>query len=159
MIGVPFRRVELVTKLGPAQVATRLQQVTFPHYRWFRFPPRQKQFVGPITAERFLLARAIRGLNSYLPRVAGSIAPSLSGSRVSLTMTLHPVIIGLVLGTTMWVCYIAVAVPGNLTGKVVLVTVFGAFHVLMWLVGFEPEANWAEERIRAILEVGDAEVA
>src|SRR6202023_2158435 len=97
---MPFYRFHIVTPL-PADVAVeRIRALT-------RDPPRfleslrmalarrgsdSPPFLGSVHGHAFRLRRDIRCRNSFLPMVWGDVQPGLSGTQVSVTMFLHPLV-------------------------------------------------------------------
>src|SRR5271154_1848899 len=84
-IDVPFER----------HVATeRIQSVVReepPLGRWFSSAgPIVEPFIGRVQDGSFKLRRDIRYRNSFLPLVRGHVVPTSTGTRVSVTMFLHP---------------------------------------------------------------------
>src|SRR5438552_3137022 len=97
---MPFYRFHLDTALPESAAFERVQEVTRPR-RTFREsiaaafrrdvaagPP----FLGTVGRSSFRLRRDIRYRNSFLPLVWGRIVPSPGGSRINVTMFLHPLV-------------------------------------------------------------------
>lgn len=57
---------------------------------WTWKEPTGPPFIGSVQAESFAIRRDIRGRNSFLPRIKGRIIPAPTGSRISMTMFIHP---------------------------------------------------------------------
>src|SRR5215471_14027761 len=53
-------------------------------------PSNPAPFIGSVDRESFKLHRVIRYRNSFLPRISGKIHHSPTGTRVSVTMFMHP---------------------------------------------------------------------
>src|SRR5450432_1343655 len=49
-------------------------------------------FIGIVQEDSFKLQRAIRYRNSFLPMVRGRIAPTPTGTRINVTMYIHPLV-------------------------------------------------------------------
>ena len=81
MFGTPYEEVSFQSELVLAEIVTRLEAATS-RFFWFKFPPRDKDFVGSIFAEGFRIFRNIRGRNTYLPWKIGKIHPNSKGSRI-----------------------------------------------------------------------------
>lgn len=81
--------------LDPQVVSQRLKAVagTKPRMRvLFFWPkgPKEPKFLGTVKDDSFRLVRNIGHSNSFLPRVWGRLRPIPGGTRVEVTMFLHP---------------------------------------------------------------------
>jgi hypothetical protein len=147
-IDVPFAR-HVVTE--------RIQSVVReepPLGQWFRSAgPVVEPFIGRVQDESFKLRRDIRYRNSFLPLVRGRIVPTATGTRVTVTMFLHPFV---ALFTVFW---LGIAGYGAVTDTSSGLFSWGmfAFGVLLVTGGFFPEA-FAAKRIlsEALLKPNEA---
>jgi hypothetical protein len=55
-------------------------------------PAGSPPFIGKVEGDAFLMSRDIRYRNSFLPQVRGSVVSTSRGSRVLITMYLHPLV-------------------------------------------------------------------
>ncbi len=98
---MPFYRFHLDTPLSESAASERIKGLIRPRRsfrEWIAFnitredntvgPP----FLGTARASTFRLRRDIRYRNSFLPLVWGRIVPSGVGSRINVTMFLHPLV-------------------------------------------------------------------
>lgn len=95
---LPYKRLELRSPLTPVEVARALSESVEPR-RWFRFGSGTRPFEGTVSGSEFRIQRIIGYRNSFLPWIHGSIASEASGSRISIAMVLHPVVLVL---TVIW---------------------------------------------------------
>jgi hypothetical protein len=98
---MPFYRFHLDTPLSESTAFERIQGLIRPRRgfrEWIAFNiTRQDNTVGPpflgkASRGTFRLHRDIRYRNSFLPFVWGRIVPSRGGSRINITMFLHPLV-------------------------------------------------------------------
>lgn len=94
---MPFYRSEFVVPFAAQDVAARLRALVAPRRSFFEQgfwsandagPP----FFGTLDEHGFQMRRAIRYRNAFLPIVRGSMVNCPAGTRVRLTMHLHPVV-------------------------------------------------------------------
>jgi len=163
---MPFYRFHLDTPLSESTAFERIQRLTRPQRRSFREwiavnitrddntvgPP----FLGKVGPSTFRLRRDIRYRNSFLPLVWGRIVPSLRGSRINVTMFLHPLVAvfmifwfsGLGYGVVkLWV-HRKEAVPFAVLVPAAMIL----FGVALVLVCFIPEAIKAKRLLESILD-------
>jgi hypothetical protein len=86
---LPYRRYQADSAAAPTDVEEALRASVEPR-RLLRFGASAHPFEGEVTAGAFDLRRIISYRNSFLPRIRGTIAPIPDGSRVAVTMSLHP---------------------------------------------------------------------
>ena len=97
---MPFYRFHLDTALPEAAALERIQGFTQPRrsfrdsivIAFTREHPGGPPFLGRVCGNSFSLRRDIDYRNSFLPLVFGRIAPRRGGSRVSVTMFIHPAV-------------------------------------------------------------------
>jgi hypothetical protein len=145
---VPYRRLVIKSKLDPPELASRLRSVTVAGHPSFRKLPSHVNFVGKVTGEKFRVVPAIRGRNTYLPWLVGTIQAETTGTVVTVVMTLHPIAIIAVLALLGGGQYLAIVREGGF--NVLFLGMILAFHMVMYVVGFRPEARKAEERLREL---------
>jgi hypothetical protein len=149
LFGVPYKKVTFQSELEPTEIFARLDKVTT-RFVWYKFPPREMDFVGRISSNKFLAYRNIRHRNTYLPWLNGKIKVDGKGSQIIVTMTLHPVAITLLLGIFFYLLHSVITSSGD--PKTILLFISGAyiFHLLMYFTGFWPEVSFAEKRLNEI---------
>jgi hypothetical protein len=159
---MPFYRFHLETPLAESTAFERIQGLIRPR-RSFREwiavnitredstvgPP----FLGKVGPGTFRLHRDIRYRNSFLPLVWGRIVPTRAGSRIEVTMFLHPLVtlfmivwfagLGYML-VQLWV-HRKEAVPYAVFGPAIMIL----FGVTLVLVCFIPEAIKAKRLIES----------
>jgi hypothetical protein len=110
-------------------------------------------FIGSVEGSTFHLRRDIRYRNSFLPQVRGRVEAMVGGSRIFVTMHLHPVVGVFMLIWLGGVGFGALAVLASAhVGAGPTLIPFGmlVFGIALTLGGFYPEAFKA----RRILEQG-----
>jgi hypothetical protein len=147
-LDVPFER-HVVTE--------RIQSVVReepPLRQWFSSrEPVGVPFIGCVRDESFKLRRDIRYRNSFLPRLRGRIVPTPTGTRVSVTMFLHPFV---ALFMVFWLGGVGYGALTDTSFRLVLWGMF-AFGVLLATGGFFPEAFTAKRILsEALLEPKEA---
>jgi hypothetical protein len=90
----------------------------------------------------------VRGTNTYAPWILAEIRPSGSGSTVIVRMTLHPVAVAVVLGVFLFLEYSESHARGTVVWWPLAALV--VFHIVMYYVGFRPEANRVESLLRGL---------
>jgi hypothetical protein len=153
---LPYRAFELYSALPPGEVLQRIARVTEPR-RWIRFGSAAQPFEGAVEGSSFDLLRTISYRNSFLPRVRGSVRGIATGSRLAVTMTLHPAVMVFLF---VWVGGVltigAGLVLGALNGQVEFYFAFLPVGMLLFLwvlaVGaFTFEARKAERLLRELV--------
>ena len=164
---MPFYRFHIDTPLSESAASERIQKFTRPHRafrEWIAFNvtniTREDTTVGPpflgTVGSTFRLRRDIRYWNSFLPLVWGRIVPSPRGSRINVTMFLHPLVTvfmiiwfsGLGYGIVkLWV-HRKEAVPF----AVLVPAAMFLFGVALMLVCFIPEAIKAKRLLESALD-------
>ena len=110
-------------------------------------------FTGKIDAQSFRIKRRIRYRNSFLPLIWGRITPIPTGSRISVTMFMHPLVIVFMgvwlsgVGYGVWRC-LHDPVPRVVAIVPFLMFLFG---VGLLSAGFFPEAFKARRLIEDAL--------
>ncbi len=152
MFGIPYEKVMIQSKLEPAQIITRLKTATS-GFSWFKFPPKEKDFVGTVSSDGFRISRNIRNRNSYLPLLIGKIhanSKGAEGSQVVVIMSLHPVVIFLMLALFLYVFLTAAINAGDIEVKIFVCSGVVIFHLAMYLIGFRPEVPRAKKLLQKI---------
>ena len=89
---LPHRRFTIETRLAPSEVTARLRGAVEPP-QTFRLSPPERPLIGHVDGAAFDVIRAIRGRNSFMPRVKGTIEPAAGGTRLTGTMRLHDFVV------------------------------------------------------------------
>ena len=88
---IPYRRFQIDLPIEPRAVLDGVaQRIHPPRSTWEPFAPRPEGYEGELTSDGFRLNRLIRGRNSFLPRARGRVTGTARGSRVVVTLALHP---------------------------------------------------------------------
>jgi hypothetical protein len=89
LLGFPFQRLSLESRLPVAKVLMRLQQAVEPRKLW-RFSRLHRDFEGVVSLTGFKIIRIIHHRNSFLPVIMGKFQPRpQGGTRIEITMRLH----------------------------------------------------------------------
>jgi hypothetical protein len=144
----PFHGFELDTQVAVSEVIARLQTITEP--KWWR-RPKDKKFIGNVSVDRFRILPIIRGRNTYLPWLLGSVAPSATGgARITAIMTLHPIAI------MVMVALVGLAVqPSQAQGGWISIVMLSLFHLGMCAYGFVLEVKNIETILRKLVAAAD----
>lgn len=102
-------------------------------------------FQGILSGNHFKLRRIVKGRNSFLPTVRGTILPTPSGAEIRLVMTLNPFV---AVFMAFWFSAFVLPLLTGQEGPPVLHLAMIVFGVVLVAVGFYPEANRAERAIR-----------
>lgn len=89
---LPYRRLEFHGPLSPPELSRRIAAAVEPK-RWIRLRAPTGQFEGIVTESSFEVQRIIWYRNSFLPRVKGTIDAGPRGSRVTVVMSLQPLVL------------------------------------------------------------------
>lgn len=86
---VPYLRRELESSKAPAEVEQAMRAAVEPR-RLLRFGPPTRPFEGVVGDGSFEVRRIIGYRNSFLPQIRGTISAAAEGTRIAITMSLHP---------------------------------------------------------------------
>jgi hypothetical protein len=116
-------------------------------------------FIGSVEAGTFDLRRVIRYRNSFIPLVRGRITSAPMGSRVDVTMSLHPVVAVFmalwILGTGFGALAMLDTPSGQERSTAMLLLAMLALGVVLVVGGFFPEAAKTRRLLeRALAGVG-----
>jgi len=85
----PEDSFEFESSLTGAEIFALLDAAVEPP-KWFRWKAtNNEKYHGEVSLTSFKIWRIIRYRNSFLPIIEGKITPSISGSRIAVTMRLH----------------------------------------------------------------------
>jgi hypothetical protein len=95
---MPFRKLQIDSAATPETITERIRagirgELSLREYlrqMWdfkeFAGPP----FIGSVRGNSFRIRQKIRGRNSFIPMIRGQVAPHEGGSRINVTMFMHP---------------------------------------------------------------------
>jgi len=160
---LPHRRFTIETKLAPSEVIARLRDAIEPP-KTFTFSRPERPLIGHVDGAAFDVIRAIRGRNSFLPRVRGVVEPAGRGTRLTGTMRLHEftlVFIGaffLMAGSV----FIRMVIDDLRSGRPELPTLIPlgvlTFLTAMTLIGFVPETHRTLAELRQVVDGSHGEM-
>ena len=150
---LPYRRVVLQSPLAPDEVARVLLDSVDPNPRW---GASNRPFAGSVTPPEFRIHRTISYRNSFLPQIVGRIAPDGSGSRIAMTLGLHPLVAVFVAGwlSVVGIVGIAVVLGGAATQNPIAWMPVGMFlfGCLLTMGAFSFEVRKAKQILISLLE-------
>jgi hypothetical protein len=109
----PYRRYELVSVKAPREVEAAMRAAVEP-LRFLGFGSPSRPFEGEIGDCVFTVQGAISYRNSFLPQIRGKITTAPEGSRIWISMTLHPFVLVFM---TIWLGGLGVATVLILSGE------------------------------------------
>lgn len=157
MFVLPYRKLEIHSPHRVDGAMALLKNVVEPK-KWLRVGSGGALFEGTITDASFEIQRIISYRNSFLPQLRGSIAAEGEGSRVSVTMQLHPVVMVFMIIWLSGVLFAAIAfIPAAVSdranlGLALIPLGMLLFGVILTLGAFTFEAKKAE---RLLLDIFD----
>ena len=144
---LPYQRYEVISPKTPDKVRAALRGAVEPRC-FLRFGAGTRPFEGEVEQRTFDLKRTIGYQNAFLPRIQGTVDATPGGSRISVTMSLHPVVLVFM---TAWLGFAAVGcgalLVSGLSGRG---SVYGALGpAVMFVLGWTLAAGGFtfEERI------------
>lgn len=149
---MPFYRFEIDVDFPPPVVVERLRSIvrdkrTFRESlsrMWLFGNTEGAPFIGSVQDGSFKIRRDIRYRNSFLPIIWGRVLPNGVGTRVFVTMLLHPLVLLFMIFWLGSVGYAVVSVPSGSSMIPILMFIFG---IAITLGGFIPEAIKAKRLI------------
>jgi hypothetical protein len=148
---MPFYRFEIEVNAQPPAVVERLRvivrgKLSFREAIRQSFPFNRAEgapFIGLVQDDSFKMQRNIRYRNSFLPMIRGKISSYGVGTRVSVTMFLHPVVVVFMI---FWLGMLG-SVAASLPTLSPIPWGMLAFGVVLPVGGFIPEAIKAKRLI------------
>jgi hypothetical protein len=135
--------------LSPSDLARRLEAATVKSQPWLKAAPPGKQFEGVVTSSGFRLVRITRGMNTYLPRLEGTVrADEHSGSKVAVAVAVQPVAVAIVLAFFGSMLVLSLRAGDSIVEPVLLLA---GFHIGLYFVGFRPEVLAARAALQQVL--------
>lgn len=149
---MPVYRFYIDIDVPPPVAEERLKTATIQDSNfWYslrmiwRWPePGSPPFLGKIENDSFRLRRNIRYRNSFLPLIRGQVSSRGVGSRVSVTMSIHPFT---ALFMAFWLGSVGYGALTDKSTQPVYLWAMFAFGVGLAAVGFFPEAIRAKRLI------------
>lgn len=89
---LPYLRCELESSKTPSEVEEAMRWAVEPK-RFLRFGGATRPFEGVVGDGAFDVRRIIGYRNSFLPQIRGKISAAPEGSRIAITMSLHPFVL------------------------------------------------------------------
>jgi hypothetical protein len=94
MAFIPYTRFVIETPLPAEKVMLKLLRVIQPKKFWPNpFSDDRKQFEGTVSKDGFRAVRNIFYLNSFIPFIKGRFDLSDNGTRIIITMSIHPFVV------------------------------------------------------------------
>ena len=162
LVALPWRRYEIMTRLGPAEIVALMRGATKPN-QWFGLgleiePEPPRPFSGTVTADGFIVSRRHWFWNYPVPVVIGRLGWAPRGTRISITMRYSWVLLAFwILWMTFFVWYRLTVrihtgnVLGNLAQVLALLVGMPACFYLACTVAFDGQARWAKARLDDLL--------
>jgi|SRR6187551_977617 len=110
---LPYRRYELVSTKAPSEVEAALRDAVEPKSIW-RFSTATRPLEGEVGDAVFDVRRIIGYRNSFLPQIRGKISAAPEGSRIAITMRLHPLVLAFM---TFWLGVVGVGCVWSLVAE------------------------------------------
>ena len=150
---VPFYSFNLDVDMPPQAVAERLKSIVgqtpgfLESMSWRRRDPGGPAFIGTVSDSSFRMRRDIQYRNSFLPLIRGRFGAIGTGTWVSVTMFIHPLVALFVL------FWLGMALTFAVSGQTVSPVGWGffAFGIALTAGGFFPEAMKAKRLISEAL--------
>jgi hypothetical protein len=149
MFPIPFRRTELFSIVPPHEFLARLAAITSTRQPWFRSLAGEYEFVGRVTPDGFRITPVIRGRNTYLPRVTGTLRRVGVRTEIHVEQTLHPaafIVVAVIFG---FILSVALRTGDWKSVAGILILLF-IVHSVMYVIGFLPDATRVEERLSTL---------
>ncbi len=153
---VPIYRFNVDVDVPPTVAAQRIRAVvqnapTF--WGSFRMAyrlsyPKGPPFIGTVQDDSFKMRRDIRYRNSFLPTIRGRLISIPTGTRVQVTMFLHPLVAAFMV---VWLGFSGHAALVNSSGPPIFLYGMFLFGIVLVAVGFVPEVITAKRLITLAL--------
>jgi hypothetical protein len=161
---VPIYRFHVDVDVPPIVAAQRIQQVVqnaptfWGSFRmaWRLRYPSGPPFIGTVHDNWFKMRRDIRGRNSFLPVILGRLISIPTGTRVRVTMFLHPVV---AIFMALWLGVVLLGALFHQSGLSFLPWGMFVFGIVLVAVGFIPEVITAKRLITLALSSQSAGLA
>ncbi len=157
LLALPWRRYEILTHMQPAEALEAISRVTGSRGSILH-PVRRRtsDFEGAVGPDGFEINRVIRYRNSFLPMIAGRLAPAPGGTLVTISM--RPWWFAM-LFWLFWMTFVAAFLAAMLLAKTAQNRSVGilvgagmlVFGYLICSAGFGLEARWAKQMLEKVL--------
>ncbi len=159
---MPFYRCEIDSTLPAQTVLQRIRTLVRDKPGFWqsikesfgRRPEDCPPFIGKIEGDSFRVYRDIRYRNSFLPQVRGTVVSTSRGSRVLITMYLHPLVALFVLFWLGGVGAGAIAMFRTENGSFFIPVLMFLFGIGLTVGGFYPEALKARRILKKSIIFG-----
>ena len=149
---LPSRRLSLTVAAPPPLVAQRLANAIAPYstgLKLWRSP--DKPFIGDAGEDGFEIRRHIRYRNSFLPIVTGQYAVTAEGTRITVTMQIHPIVLAFMgIWSSFWFIPVTMMLAAT-SGSERLLILFALLAPLLFLVIIHKVFNWEANQAEIFL--------
>ena len=156
---MPYYRFIIDTSLTVDDACSRVKTITrAPRGFWEPFRPSRDEtshceFIGSVEPRAFRLRRDIHYRNSFLPMIRGRVIESTHGTRIHVSMFLHPLV---AVFMAFWLSGVGFGVLQNVSRAAGAVTIVPIgmllFGLALMIGGFFPEALKAKRLLQESLE-------
>src|SRR6266446_5332799 len=111
---IPYETLVIDTRLSVSELTESLSTIIEPPARSFRLlrsANSEKSFEGAVRINHFKIHRISAGRNSSLPMIKGRFAASAKGTRITITLSLHPSVIGF---SVLWCAGVGTALTASI---------------------------------------------
>ncbi len=116
-------------------------------------PDNAPPFIGKVEGDTFHIRRDIRYRNSFLPLVRGQVAASRLGTRINITMSLHPLVTIFILFWLGGVGFGGFAAAHTNPKQAIIPLGMFIFGIVLTFGGFFPEAFKARRLLEQSLSI------
>lgn len=161
---LPYRRYELVSGKTRWEVEAEMRAAVEPK-RFFGLSAPTRPFEGEVGDSTFDVQRAINYRNSFRPQIRGKISSAPEGSRIAVTMRLHPFVLAFMtiwLGGTGAACLLILVTELRKGGSPLAVFGPAIMFVFGWalaVASFTYEARKAETLLASTMTASSSTVA
>ncbi len=145
---IPYERLVIDTRLSVRQLTESLSSIIEPPARSFRLlrsANSEKSFEGAVRVDHFKIHRISAGRNSFLPIIKGRFAASAKGTRITVALSLHPLVIGF---SVLWCAGVGTVMTASILNseprKSIGLIAMLIFLYLISIFSFRLEANTAK---------------
>lgn len=164
--GLPYRKFTIDSHLNKTEIISRLaNSVSDSRRNWQSGETRAKIFEGALSESGFQIKRIIRYRNSFLPIINGTFETHENGTKVLITMKLHPLVLVFLLvwisplimiGSVLLLSLIVSMITTGTVDSNLLIIFFALmgmllFAYLLTINGFMIEANKADRILSELL--------
>ena len=154
----PYDRFTIQTQKSLLDVINTLEtHIEAPRGWRSPFSRNHLPYAGTISNSGFEIRRIIHYSNSFLPNIRGRFEPSSAGTRVRITMSLHPFVIAFLLfWLSIWygislLIFLSNLLSGDITGEAGLFLGMPIVMLAFFWFAFWSEANYSRRELTAII--------